>query len=173
MFQPGKYGEEVARILALDAAGERLIPLTTAECSSVEARRLIRAAKVSPEVRAGLFFYFSCWTEAHETAQNIDSVEGSYWHAMVHRQEPDAWNSGYWFRRVGQHPVFPALRQAAAALGLNFGTDWDPVAFIDYCVGARPGSEEERKALEVQRAEWQLLFAYCARQGVKAGTGGL
>ena len=45
------------------------------------------------------------------------------------------------------------------------GDRWDAMAFIDYCEKARtrPGSAEERIALEVQRAEWQLLFDWCAK----------
>ena len=163
MFDAGKYGEEVERILALDGGGERLMPLTMGPCSSAEARRLIQVSKLPAVMRAGLFFYFSCWTEAHEVAQNIELAEGSYWHAMVHRQEPDAGNAAYWFRRVGRHPIFPALREFAASRGVSLAPEWDPIAFIDYCGAARPGSEEERRALEVQRAEWQLLFDYCAR----------
>ena len=53
---------------------------------------------------AGLYFYFSCWDDAHRVAQDISTAEGSYWHAIVHRQEPDDWNSAYWFRQVGRHP---------------------------------------------------------------------
>jgi hypothetical protein len=115
---------------------------------------------------AALYLYFGCWQEAHETAQDVQSVEGSYWHAIVHRQEPDAWNSDYWFRQVGRHAIFPALREAAIALGVDFGAEWRPGAFIKLCEEARssPGSDRERQALAVQLAEWQLLFDYCAAQ---------
>jgi hypothetical protein len=165
MFNPAQYGEEVARILALDGAGQRLMPLAIGECSSAEARRVIRVSSLPGLVRAGLFFYFSCWTDAHQVSQNIESPEGNYWHALVHRQEADAWNAGYWFRRVGEHPIFPPLRKYAATRGVSFGLGWDPFKFIDYCGRAVAGSEEERKAQEVQLAEWQLLFDRCARVG--------
>jgi hypothetical protein len=108
--------------------------------------------------------YFSCWDEAHTVAQSVLTAEGSYWHAIVHRQEPDAGNSAYWFRRVGAHPIFPALGQRAQALGVDLGARWAPMAFLDFCESARrqPGSETEIKALQVQLAEWQLLFDFCA-----------
>ena len=165
MFDPNAYGDEIAGILALDGNGERLMPLAGATCSSAEARRLLKASRLPPAVLAGLYLYFSCWDEAHGVAQDLDTPEGSYWHALVHRQEPDAGNSGYWFRRVGKHPIFPALRARAVEIGVECGSRWDPLAFIDCCEAARkrPGSPEERKAIEVQRAEWQLLFDWCAK----------
>ena len=171
-FDPKAYGAEVAAILALDGGGKRLMPLAGGQCSSTEALALLKAAAAhklfprsrSPEAAlAGLYLYFSCWAEAHQVAQDIQTAEGSYWHALVHRQEPDAFNAGYWFRRVGDHAIFPALRRYATGRGINFGLTWDPIAFIDYCGKARPGSEDESKARDVQRAEWQLLFDHCAR----------
>jgi hypothetical protein len=173
-FDPQTYGSAVASILQLDGDGRRLMPLTAGGGGSGQARALILEAgarQLFPRSRApeaamaGLYLYFDCWKEAHETAQDIATPEGSYWHAIVHRQEPDAWNSGYWFQRVGAHAIFPALRDAAAEIGLAVGPKWKPEAFIELCERARqsPGSELERQALEVQRAEWQLLFDYCAQ----------
>jgi hypothetical protein len=167
MFDSHAYEDEIASILALDGNGERLMPLAGGTCSSAEARGLLKASGLRPEVLAGLFLYFSCWDEAHGVAQDLDTAEGSYWHAIVHRQEPDAGNSGYWFRRVGKHPIFAELRVRAGKIGIEMGDGWDPLAFIEYCEAARkrPGSPEERMALEVQRAEWQLLFDWCAKLG--------
>jgi hypothetical protein len=180
-WNPGAYGDEVAQILALAGSGARLMPLAEGACCSEPARRRIQTFKVEdlfPSARApraalaGLYLYFSCREEAHELAQSDSSADGSYWHGILHRQEPDAGNASYWFRRVGQHPVFPALLEAAEAVraahpdaGLNFPKAWDPFAFIDHCERARrrPGSALERAALEIQRAEWQLLFDDCAR----------
>jgi hypothetical protein len=84
----------------------------------------------------------------------------------MHRQEPDPANAAYWFRSVGRHAIFPALRDEAAAAGFDSGPKWDPFRFIDYFEAARrrPGSEEERIAMQVQLSEWQLLFDYCARR---------
>jgi len=163
------YNSEVVAILALDNDGERLMPLAMAGCSSEAGRERLRiasAARLFPGARApeaalsGLYVYFSCFEEAHAIAQDIATAEGSYWHAIVHRQEPDAGNAAYWFRQVGAHPIFPALARAAGHEG-----PWDPFAFIDLCEEARrqPGSEIEARAREIQRVEWQLLFDYCAR----------
>jgi hypothetical protein len=150
------------------------MPLAEGTCSSPEARAALRnhtgkslfpASRAADAALAGLYLYFSCRDEAHELAQSVETAEGSFWHAIVHRQEPDASNSSYWFRRVGKHPIFPALRAQAAAFRVDFGPAWDPFAFIAFCEKARgtPGSADERRALEVQRIEWQLLFDYCAR----------
>jgi hypothetical protein len=177
-FDPTAYGAEVAGILALDGGGERLMPLAEGTCSSAEARRRLKAARDlfsgsrAPEAAmSGLWLYFSCLDESHTLSQNIHTPDGSFWHGIMHRQEPDAWNSGYWFRKVGTHPVFPALAEEAARLAAEYpragfaaGTKWDPFVFIDFAEQARkrPGSDAEQLALRIQRAEWQLLFHYCA-----------
>ena len=109
---------------------------------------------------SGLYVYFSCFDEAHNIAQDIPTAEGSYWHAIVHRQEPDAGNSSYWFRQVGAHPIYSALARAAGG-----AASWDPFGFIEQCETARrnPGSDLESRVRALQRLEWQLLFDYCAR----------
>ena len=180
-WNPAAYGEQVATILALQGNGERLMPLAEGICDSGDARQRIGAHppdKLFPGARApqgalsGLYLYFSCRDEAHDVAQADSSVEGSFWHAIVHRQEPDAGNSSYWFRRVGAHVIFRPLLDEARVIAtaypgasLQLGSTWNPFAFIDVCEEARrhPASDLERAALEIQRAEWQLLFDYCAR----------
>lgn len=158
-FDPHAYGPEVAAILALADNGERLMPLVQSGCISSEVRNRLKAADAhglfpharAPEAAlAGLYLYAGCWAEAHEVAQNVETREGSYWHAIVHRQEPDAGNAGYWFRQVGAHPIFADLAKIAGV------ARWDPLKFIEQCEKGAAG------ALELQRAEWQLLFHYCA-----------
>jgi hypothetical protein len=145
-----------------------------AALSGETASGLFPNARAPEAALAGLWLYFSGFEECHRIVQELATPEGSFWHAIVHRQEPDAANSAYWFRALGRHPVFPELgRQASEIARLhpdsNFDPDedWDPLRFIEFCELARqqPGSAAERMALEIQRAEWQLLFDYCARAG--------
>ena len=154
-FDPTKYGSEVAAILNLTDGDEARARIRAGGAS------LFGGSRSPQGALAGLYLHCGCWAEAHQIAQDLETPEGSYWHAIVHRQEPDAWNSGYWFRRVGSHSIFPVLREAAAGIGVDFGPQWKPEAFIEFCEKAR-GTEKEQQALEVQRAEWQLLFDYCA-----------
>ncbi len=72
-FDPRRYELEVARILAMDGNGQRLMPLACGECSCPEARQLLKtsqAARLFPGVHeagpamAGLWLYFSCFEEA-------------------------------------------------------------------------------------------------------------
>ena len=180
-FDPKAYGPEVAEILALDENGQRLMPLACGDCSAPEALTRIQTAgarRLFPDSRApeaalcGLYLYFSCRDRAHEVAQSLESDEGAFWHGIVHRQEPDAGNAKYWFRRVGPHPVFAELARVAKDFPqLSMNSAWDPLEFVDICerVRRQPGSPVAQAALELQRAEWQLLFDYCAREG----SGGL
>jgi hypothetical protein len=186
-FDPNAYGPAVAKILALDGAGGRLMPLAEGRCSSPQALARLSCATPAdlfPKSRApeaalsGLYLYFSCLDQSHSLSQSIHTVDGAFWHGILHRQEPDADNARYWFRQVPSHPIFAGLARAAAEIGASFPQagcsfdgPWDPVGFVDVCGRARsePGSPLERMALEIQRAEWQLLFDSCASEG----SGGL
>ncbi|HEX4595662.1 MAG TPA: hypothetical protein VH157_15360 [Bryobacteraceae bacterium] len=180
-FDSKAYGTQVAEILALDQNGQRLIPLVSGVCSSDTARKRLKeqpASDLFPQAYApqealgGLWLYFSCFDECHEIVQDLKSPEASFWHAILHRQEPDAGNSSYWFHCVGAHPVFPDLLAAAKDIlsrhpdsGFQVTAKWDPISFVNFCEQVRKesGSPSERVATEIQRAEWQLLFDYCAR----------
>ena len=99
------------------------------------------------------------------------TAEGYLWHAILHRQEGDSGNAAYWFRKAHEHPIYSVLKSEAAKILLRYRRaefrvgHWDPYAFLSFCERARdqPGSSQAQAALEIQRAEWQLLFDYCAR----------
>jgi hypothetical protein len=168
-FHSDTYGAEVAKILSLDDArdGARPTDLYPHACTSETARTILLkadAAQLFPGARdpesalSGLFLYFSCLKEAHELLHTFNGIDGAYWHGIMHRMEGDAFNAGYWFRRIGRHPVFPALQREAAQLGYAPGREWDPIAFTGFC----ERRTDEDVARRVQLVEWQLLFNYCA-----------
>jgi len=183
-FRAGDYGPAIASLLGLAGDGHRRMTLTTGPCVSEEARsrlkqwkasglftgRKILSGEMAEAATSGLYLYFSCPDEAHQIAQDIGSTTGSYWHGILHRQEPDFGNAAYWFRRVGQHEIFPALRdEAAARLPERFkGSKWDPFRFIDACeeVHRHPDRALSEALEEIQRAEWQLLFDYSCHHAV-------
>jgi hypothetical protein len=191
-FDLANYPKRIAEVLAKagpeDRPGERLMPLAFGPCVSPASRDLLRsldtadlfapsqvaADDYAAAARSGLFVYLSCMDDAHAIAQEIHTATGSYWHGILHRMEPDFSNARYWFRRVGRHEIFPALRAAAAALAgedipeFRNAAQWDPFAFIDLCEQeGGSGSGKRAKALErVQLAEWQLLFDFCCRRAL-------
>jgi hypothetical protein len=155
------------------------LPLTrTGSCNrddaaviqSVGPSVLFPGARAAGAAVSGLLLLVGCWDESHESSQSIESGEGSYWHAIAHRIEPDSSNSAYWFRRVGEHPIFTELHRRASQIlepsntPWELKSTWDPLLFLKWCDEARqvPGSDKEQAALQIQRAEWSLLFEWCA-----------
>ncbi|VTU01080.1 Hypothetical conserved protein OS=uncultured planctomycete GN=HGMM_F07G10C08 PE=4 SV=1 [Gemmataceae bacterium] len=114
--------------------------------------------------RSGLWLAFNYLDESHTISQDVGTTTGSFWHAIMHRREPDAWNSKYWWNRVGPHPVLALLREQAPTVGYTFTT---PEAFVDFCEKVRgTGSGEEELAQRVQMLEWRLLFDWCWQRSV-------
>jgi hypothetical protein len=116
--------------------------------------------------------------ESHKISQDIETESGSFWHGIMHRREGDFSNAKYWFRRVGKHPVLDQVGQRAAEMGAVRGEErlvkklitsgaWDPLAFVDLCEASFRGHGEARElCLDIQQAEWELLFDYCYRAAV-------
>jgi hypothetical protein len=138
----------------------------------------VRSPDAAQACLAALWLLHDFADESHQISQDLHTVEGSYWHAILHRREPDYGNAKYWFRRVGRHAVFEPLRAeavtlsggAAAAKSLVERSAWDPFAFIDLCERAAEGDAPLRDFCRgVQQREWELLFEYCYRQAIGEG----
>ena len=179
-FDPGAFPDAVAGILLKYASHP--LPLTRSDDCDRESARVLQNASLEslfPAARnanaalSGLLLLLGCWDESHRVSQDIPSAEGSYWHAIAHRIEPDSSNSGYWFRRVGEHPIFRELHREASTIlervpegHWRLGPSWDPFLFNKWCDEARAQrGEKERVATEIQQIEWQLLFEWCAARG--------
>lgn len=139
-----------------------------------------RFRSLTPErvaMQAGLLLWHDDLDQSHRRSQKVEG-EGAnrnadYWHATMHRREPDYGNSKYWFRAVGRHPVFGQLAPVAARLlercpdgaartwqkRLVAGGRWDAFAFVDLCEAVSRDEESDlgRTAREIQRAELLLL----------------
>lgn len=111
---------------------------------------------------SGLWLLHDFLDESHTISQELESPTGSYWHAIMHRREPDAANSKYWWRKVGNHPVFESLNSEC-------GGRWDPFAFVDQCEACRGRkNDEELKCRQLQLREWELLFDWCYQRVLKS-----
>jgi hypothetical protein len=134
---------------------------------------LAALAEVPSACRAGLWLAFNYLDESHSISQDLHTKEGSYWHALMHRREPDHANAGYWLRKVATHTIHADLARAAADLGYGVKRGgWDAFAFNDACERHRgKGDTTEELLRKVQRAEWELLFAYCFRRATGGAEG--
>ncbi|NQZ69083.1 MAG: hypothetical protein HRT89_13550 [Lentisphaeria bacterium] len=113
---------------------------------------------------AGLYLWNDDIHKSHDICQDLPSSTGSYWHAIMHRREPDYPNSKYWFRKVDTHPVYSKVREEVLKLTVNDDTllnaiqeEWDSYAFVDSC--------EQKADMEflqaVQELEIVLLLTDC------------
>ncbi len=50
------------------------------------------------------------WEQAHGIAQEIETRDGSWVHAYLHRVEGDTGNAAYWYRRAGRPVAAGNLR---------------------------------------------------------------
>jgi hypothetical protein len=130
---------------------------------------------------AGLLQVHDFWDASHDAAQKADDQGeracSAYWHGIAHRREPDAGNAAYWFRRVGKHPNFQPLAEAARPLIEEHGDSqvagrlisagaWNATAMIELCTQTRPDTPNEAVLRRVQRLEmWLLLEATYAAIG--------
>lgn len=139
-------------------------------------RRAVQQVLADSDIRgtlseAALWLLAGELDRSHTVSQSFDNADGSYWHAIMHRREGDFWNSKYWFRRVGQHPVLSELAQvvstrssevqlteSAACAELQSA---QTVAFklVDCCQLAQSAKPEWTEQLElICWWEWQLLY---------------
>jgi hypothetical protein len=148
-FDPAVYGPDVAHILQ----GLPLSPLGPGQPRK-ELRTALAGLNLPAVCMAALWLRCDFMHESHEISQELHTAEGSFLHAIMHRREPDAFNSKYWWRRVGKHPVLDQLKAEFA----EYST---PEAFVDFCERVRgTGKPDELKAIAIQQREWELLFAF-------------
>jgi len=184
-FDPQSFGPAITDLLLGDRLPE-LGPGTPNEAArpkiqAIALNRTLGGRKIVDHVAAqccvsALWLAHDFLDESHSLSQEIETTDGSYWHGLMHRREPDYGNAKYWFRRVPDHPIFVPLAAAARELAEQTTPDkaaeflaqqppWDAPQFVELCSAIASGrSTAESLARQVARAEWQLLFDYCFRK---------
>lgn len=172
------YSDFVDRIFRHDGLLKKLVPtealdypllqqLRATDDATISDRKAIGKPQNFALVRGGLFYALDAIDEAHKIFQDSHSDLGSYWHGMMHRREGDFDNARYWFRRSGELPFFGELHGVASNYSADMArqSNWDPYLFTGECEQARFGETEGLKELvELQRLEFEVIFAYCWRQ---------
>ncbi|MGL4464522.1 MAG: hypothetical protein ACRC1K_20410 [Planctomycetia bacterium] len=167
-FDAGAYGPEFAPLAGFD----RIPPLGPGNPvpEVYDALRSLRESLGRRDavdesmvrcVLSGVWLLFDYLDESHELSQSIPTSTGAAWHGVMHRREPDAFNSKYWIRQAGPHSLYDRLVETAPSVGYDYRT---PEAFVDFCEKVRDtGSADEETAKRVQKLEWRLLFDHCHR----------
>lgn len=187
-FSPVSFTAEIDALLAPPRLNE-LVPSEANQAARQKLQTLsvtslfktgISDRAMAQTCLAGLWLYHDFLDESHAISQQMESQEGSYWHGIMHRREPDYANAKYWFRRVGEHPIGSDLCQVAHELAQSAERDqatdflrkqsrWDSFRFVDLCESAARGSPRELLCREIQRREWWLLFAFCFERACSGG----
>ena len=56
------------------------------------------------------------WDQAHRVAQDVESSDGSWVHAYLHRKEGDAGNAAYWYRQAGKPVAMDSIAEEWARI---------------------------------------------------------
>jgi len=168
--------------------GKRIRPQCE-EINAIEPAELFAPLKIRNRnavqaALAGLLLLYDGLEESHVISQSLDDANGSYWHAIMHRREPDYGNAKYWFRRVGKHPIGPRLSAVAAELAQHSlavapwpAAEWlsEPAAlwphdrFVDLCAAAANGSAAQQLLCrQIQRNEMEFLLDYCFAEATQS-----
>jgi hypothetical protein len=137
-----------------------ILPLTVAMPELVPIRRqrpeiLAVAEQIEESLEgrkclvAGVWLYVDDLYRSHSISQGLESVEGSLWHAVMHRREGDFGNSKYWLRQAGD-------------LSILEGVYGDPFEFVDKV--QRDHRDNPTALVDLQRKEWLALFEFCAEK---------
>ena len=181
---------DIDRARALDAGSESIsVPAELLELNLAEALsgQTVTDRDMATCCLSGIWLLYDQLDRSHDFSQQIKTSAGSFWHGIMHRREGDFSNAKYWFRSVGDHPLYESLAEEARRIAAlhaptqprptqhgpedqidPFAADgWDPFAFVDACEAAvRRGESSEPLLVAIQQREWELLFDFCYRRAI-------
>ncbi len=119
--------------------------------ASPEATAWVEVCDCTPAVKAALCSMVDELEKSHTLAQEIHTPTGAFLHGIVHRREGDIWNSKYWFRQAGHHPVIDQIEH------------YEPYDLVQRADEA--GDKDPADVVALQRAEWKAIFDYAVQAG--------
>ena len=183
---------EIAKLLLLRGAGTPPLEWNAVRAAkqSLDAiagdADLFRGVSISDDTMAGavraLLYLWNGWpAECVMHAQAVPDPERAYLEALAARQQGDTPAAKSFCHRLGEHPIFkPLADDAIKSIGqksesplqrfrsiLEMGETWEPHAFLDLREQARAANKVGLTGVELvcelQRTEFEMLFAYCYR----------
>src|SRR5688572_1252116 len=93
-FNPADYPPEVRALLE-----PMPLPALGPGSPNLALKPALEVIRLDPACHAGLWLLHDFLEESHAISQDDESdPDRNFWHAVMHRREPDAWNSKYWWR---------------------------------------------------------------------------
>ena len=124
----------------------RTPPLRPAQLYDDSLPALIDASEATVLQKAGLHLLNDDIERCHKIAQEHETADGNYWHAILHRREGDFENALYWYARVGKHRVLKLMGEAYPG--------WTPETFVRECEKENGSASET-----IQLAEMRFLLS--------------
>jgi hypothetical protein len=90
--------------------------MTFDELEAAVARGAPLPADAPPLLRALWHDATGDWDAAHRVAQDVESADGAWVHAYLHRREGDTGNAQYWYRRAGRPAATGTLEEEWEAI---------------------------------------------------------
>ena len=118
VLDPSSYGPVLGdllseeRIMPLDAGTPnqaRLTQLRALYMTQALAPHPVQDRDMAEACKSAIWLYHDFLEESHTISQSIETSTGSYWHGIMHRRELDFYNAKYWFRLVGENPIFDKM----------------------------------------------------------------
>tara|TARA_B100001123_G_scaffold18940_2_gene21226 strand:+ start:1977 stop:2492 length:516 start_codon:yes stop_codon:yes gene_type:complete len=115
-------------------------------------------------IRSALLLWHDHLEASHEISQCINSKDGSFLHALMHRREPDFPNAKYWLNQTGQYKAYSEIAKRSkillkeASLSKLFTDEWNPYAMVDSVEQTNPNTQTYKTLQKIQQIEMEIFI---------------
>ena len=115
-------------------------------------------------IQSALLLWHDHLEASHEISQCLNSKDGSFLHALMHRRESDFPNAKYWINQTGQYRAYSEIAKRSKILlkenslpNLLTG-EWNPYAMVDSVEHAKPNTQTYKTLQKIQQIEMEVLI---------------